>query len=120
MFPKQFLIAELFAAHESDSVTAELLSYFDLHSARPGDCVAHCDQLLAVVDAQSDESLPAALAPVNDSAKYWDDLSGKALRSDLVHKARLEEMSEIAKHGVYVKVPISECWNATGRAPRPT
>ena len=25
-------------------------------------------------------------------------------------------MGELAKHGVYVKVPVSECWNSTGAA----
>ena len=48
---------------------------------------------------------------------FWDDISGKPLREDLVRKARQEEMGEVIKHRVYVKVPIRECWNKTGKDP---
>ena len=48
---------------------------------------------------------------------YWDDLSGKELTPSLVRAARLEELGEIAKHGVYLKVPIKECWAETGKEP---
>ena len=41
--------------------------------------------------------------------QYWDDLSGKPLIPALVEKARLEELGEIAKHGVYEKVKVEEC-----------
>ena len=35
----------------------------------------------------------------------------------LVKKARVEEMREVKKHNVYVKVPIEECWTNTGKDP---
>ena len=49
--------------------------------------------------------------------KYWDDLSGKPLIPELVKKARLEELGELAKHKVYEEVPLDECWKATGQPP---
>ena len=42
-----------------------------------------------------------------DMERYWDDLSGEELKSELVTQARQEEMREFKKHGVYKKVPIS-------------
>ena len=35
----------------------------------------------------------------------------------LKHFGTIEEIGELAKHGVYEKVPITECWNKTGAAP---
>ena len=49
--------------------------------------------------------------------QYWDDLSGRKLIPELVKKARLEELGEIAKHRVYEKVAIEGCWKNTGQAP---
>jgi hypothetical protein len=49
--------------------------------------------------------------------KYWDDLSGEELDPSLVMAARSEELKEFVKHNVYNKVPISKCWEATGKAP---
>merc|ERR1711873_385171 len=42
------------------------------------------------------------------ASEHWDDLSGKPMNPEMVRKARLEEMGELAKHRVYEKVPISE------------
>ena len=64
------------------------------------------------VDEQDDEGDQMMLNEV-----FWDDISGKQLREDLVRKARIEEMGEVMKHKVYVKVPIKECWEVTGRDP---
>ncbi len=47
----------------------------------------------------------------------WDDLSGKELDPTLAKEARKEELEEYKKHGVYEKVDIEECWDATGKAP---
>ena len=49
--------------------------------------------------------------------RYWDDLSGKELIPKLVKKARMDDMKEVNKHNVYVKVPIEECWTNTGKQP---
>merc|ERR1712023_557759 len=35
----------------------------------------------------------------------------------MVTKAREEELGEVRKHKVYIKVPIAECWDKTGKAP---
>ena len=47
----------------------------------------------------------------------WDDISGAKLDPAQVSKARMEEMKELHKHGVYLKVPIEECWRETGKKP---
>ena len=52
-----------------------------------------------------------------EARTYWDDLSGKELSPRLVKEARMEEMREVNKHNVYIKVPIEECWANTGRDP---
>ena len=55
-------------------------------------------------------------AIIGDSAA-WDDVPGEQLDSAGVEKARKEEMSEVHKHQVYVKVPTNDCWESTGKAP---
>ena len=45
----------------------------------------------------------------------WDDISGEELNGAMVREARTEEMMEVDKHKVYVKVPVSECWEKTGK-----
>ena len=49
--------------------------------------------------------------------QFWDDITGKELDPEMVREARAEEMKEFDKHKVYDKVPISQCWQATGRKP---
>ena len=49
--------------------------------------------------------------------EFWDDMSGKRLDARLIKEARDEEMVEVRKHAVYVKVPLSQCRDETGRAP---
>ena len=44
-------------------------------------------------------------------------MSGKPLDSEMVRVARQEEMDVYKQHGVYEKVPISECVRVTGRQP---
>ena len=51
------------------------------------------------------------------AVEFWDDLSGKRLNPTMVKAARKEEMSEFRKHGVYIKVPVKQCWDETGKAP---
>ena len=53
----------------------------------------------------------------NDWRKYWDDLSGKELNWELTEAARKEEIECIHQMGVYVKVPISQCIERTGKRP---
>ena len=61
--------------------------------------------------------LEIAIVQGHGEEKYWDDLSGKSLIPEMVQKARLEELGEIAKHGVYERVPLDECWKNTGQPP---
>ena len=49
--------------------------------------------------------------------RYFDEVSGKELESKGVTKARVEELIEVAKHRVYDKVPIAQCYADTGSAP---
>ena len=46
--------------------------------------------------------------------EYWDEASGKQLDVEGVKKARAEEMGHVRDHGVYVKVPVSQCWGKQG------
>ena len=50
-------------------------------------------------------------------SEYVDDLSGASLDPRLVIKARREEIDTFKAHGVYKKVPIQECIDATGKKP---
>ena len=52
-----------------------------------------------------------------EMGEYWDDMSEQRFDPGLVKKASEEEMSEFSKHGVYVKAPVKECWDVSGRAP---
>jgi hypothetical protein len=49
--------------------------------------------------------------------RVWDDITGRELDWSGVVAARAEEMVEFTKHGVYEKVPISECIQRTGKKP---
>ena len=69
------------------------------------------------MEEQDEEEMVIEGVHGHGNKQYHDDLSGKPLITELVNKARLEEMGEIAKHGVYEKVPLSECWKATGNPP---
>ena len=59
------------------------------------------------------------LANINQITEAWDDITGKELDPDGVRKAREEEIREYNHHGVYRKVPITQCWERTGKAPIP-
>ena len=54
-----------------------------------------------------------------DDEKYiaWDDVSGAPLLPHLVREARKAEMEYFKKMKVYMKVPKSKCFQATGKAP---
>jgi len=50
-----------------------------------------------------------------DYAEYWfdDSYTGAMLNLKLVKEARREDFGEIRCRGIYVKVPIEQCWQAT-------
>ena len=89
-------------------------SFGALHSDLPNRlCLDECE-------LESDCTIAKIIEQVDRSSAedmFWDNLSGKLLDTSRVQKARLEEMGELAKHGVYQKVPVSECWNRTGKGP---
>ena len=45
----------------------------------------------------------------NNWMQYWDDISGKELKGDLVRAARAEEMATVKKMQVWVKVDREQC-----------
>ena len=49
--------------------------------------------------------------------EFSDDISGKPLRSDLVHEARKEEIDIFHQFPVYEKVPIEDAYYFTGKGP---
>ena len=46
-----------------------------------------------------------------------DELSGKSREEGQVNTARMDDLGEVARHNVYTKVFVSECWEITGQAP---
>ena len=48
---------------------------------------------------------------------FWDEISEEPLSTERVIRARLEEIEAFRKREVYDKVPISQCWERTGKAP---
>ena len=48
---------------------------------------------------------------------FWDSVSGQPLDFEGVLRARREELDEFAKHKVYHKVPIQECYECIGKRP---
>ena len=53
----------------------------------------------------------------NQNQRYYDDVTGKEIKAELVLKARAEQLGEVKKFNVYGKVPIQNCWNDTGKDP---
>ncbi len=49
----------------------------------------------------------------------WDDVTGEELDPEEVTKARAEEVQFYKSRKVYTKVPKSQCWKRTGKAPIP-
>ena len=51
------------------------------------------------------------------SGYFVDDVSGQVLDPKLVYDARADEKRGVYKHYIFDKVPISECYEKTGKAP---
>ena len=47
----------------------------------------------------------------------YDDLTGQILQYEHVVRARLGEVEALKKMGVWETVPLSQCWERTGRKP---
>lgn len=52
-----------------------------------------------------------------DWSTYVDDSAGTPLRTDLVVKAREEELQWVKKEKICHKVPLRQCYDRTGKAP---
>ena len=44
----------------------------------------------------------------SEHVTFYDDYAGKPLDPELVREARAEEMQELQRHEVYVKVPVEK------------
>ena len=58
-----------------------------------------------------------AIYYVDAWGQFWDEVSGRQLDAKGVEKARVEELVEVAKHKLYTKVPLQQCYDETGKAP---
>ena len=73
---------------------------------------------LVSMKCQDDESEVMAVEYEPETWKrYWDDMSGKELKADLVETAREEEIATVKKMHVWVKVDREQCFRETGRPP---
>ena len=64
-----------------------------------------------------DYGMTFAAEQVEFPRTIYDDISGKPLDWNLVKQAREEEMFEVKKHKVYEKVPLTMCYEETGKNP---
>jgi hypothetical protein len=51
-----------------------------------------------------------------ETGEFWDAQTGEILNQEMVRRAIEEEMGEVRKHQVRMKVPIAKCWTETGKA----
>ena len=54
---------------------------------------------------------------MDSNGNFYDEVSNRRLDNAEVEKARLEELRQVYKFKVYDKVPIKECYDATGKEP---
>ena len=47
----------------------------------------------------------------------WDDQTRRQLDLNEVRKARKEELNEVDKHTLWIKVALKECWDKAGKGP---
>ena len=52
-----------------------------------------------------------------DGGYFVDDISGQVLNPTLVSEARADGKKGVYNHNIFDKVPISECFEKTGKAP---
>lgn len=64
-----------------------------------------------------DYGMTFAAEQVEFPRTIYDDMSGKPLDWNLVKQAREEEMAEVRKHKIYEKVPLTMCYEETGKNP---
>ena len=97
-----------------------------LIGGRAGPCEVYPTELCeAIVNGPKDQIYSDGISSITSSVmmvhhedeRCWDefdnDLSGKLLRSDLVHEARREEIEIFYNFPVYGKVPIGDAYYHT-------
>ena len=52
-----------------------------------------------------------------DWRRFWDDISGEQLDTNLTCEARADKIKAVHEMGVYRKVPVSMCFKETGKRP---
>ena len=73
---------------------------------------------IGVMDQVDDECTLGLLDMMDDGRMvFYDDVSGKMLRTEQVQAARREELETFKQFGVYCKVPLQECYDLTGKSP---
>ena len=85
-----------------------------------GPLIELAQTLSTVVDLRQEDQKAEELLTLfwkDDQAEYWDDVSGKQLITAKVVEARKGELTVFKQHGVYNKVPISECVRMTCKQP---
>jgi hypothetical protein len=50
-----------------------------------------------------------------ETGEFWDAQTGEILNQEMVRRAIEEEMGEVRKHQVRMKVPIAKCWTEVNR-----
>ena len=104
----------------------------NIHEHSSGRCITYHKLNLAVLKGLREEMRSSNLMGLNAAGAiseehsnvdayqdrlFYDNVSGQQLDSRLVHAARMNEVKGAESHNVWTKVPISECFNATGKAP---
>ena len=69
------------------------------------------------VDGDDDEHVNEVAFEEPQWKSYWDDLTGRELRRDLVEAARAQELAVVKNMQAWRKVRRQECFQATGRPP---
>ena len=87
-----------------------LVSLLEVGPGQGGAMIHMLMQILPVPPCEEDEEKLMAA---------WDDVTGEELDPEEVEKARAEEVQFYKSRKVYTKVPKSQCWKRTGKAPIP-
>jgi hypothetical protein len=87
---------------------------FDMMGVDVNDWVGNSDCCRRIMEIE-DESDCIELPGVGIT--FWDDVNGKVLDTEGVRKARQDEIEFVKKMSLYKVVPVSECYQKTGKAP---
>ena len=77
----------------------------------------HVGSIGTTCEDHTEKQFQDSLSRLGPAGQYFDDLTGKPLRPDLIRSARLDEKIGVNKHNVFTKVPIQQCIDRTGKQP---